>query len=48
MKHIGLDCHQKYEYATMIDTEAGEIKAKRLVHTSGEFEEFIDHRANTG
>lgn len=47
MKYIGLDCHKKYDHATMIDTETGEIKAKRLVHTSEEFEEFIGHRANT-
>ena len=32
MKYIGLDCHKQYDHATMIDTETGEIKAKRLAH----------------
>lgn len=47
MKYIGLDCHKKYDHATMIDTETGEIKAKRLVHTAEEFKEFIVGKANT-
>jgi len=31
----------------MIDTETGEIKAKRLTHTTEEFKEFIGNRDNT-
>ena len=47
MKYIGLDCHKQYDHATMIDTETGEVKAKRLAHTKEEFREFIGNRANT-
>lgn len=47
MKYIGLDCHKKYDHATMIDTETGEIKAKRLAHTTEEFKGFIGNGANT-
>jgi transposase len=47
MKYIGLDCHKQYDHATMIDTETGEIKAKRLAHIKGEFKEFIGDRADT-
>jgi len=47
MKYIGLDCHKKYDHATIINTETGEIKAKRLTHTREEFSEFIGQRANT-
>ena len=47
MKYIGLDCHKKYDHATMINTETGEIKAKKLTHTREEFHEFIGQRANT-
>jgi hypothetical protein len=35
MKYIGLDCHKKFDHATMIDTETGEVKAKRLTHLNG-------------
>jgi len=35
MNYIGLDCHKQHGQATMIDTETGEIKAKRLAHTGG-------------
>ena len=45
MKYIGLDCHKQYDHATMIDTETGEIKAKRLPHIKEEFKEFIGDRA---
>ena len=45
MKYIGLDCHKKYDHATMIDTETEEIKVKRLAHTIEEFKEFIGNRA---
>ena len=47
MKYIGLDCHKQYDHATMIDTETGEIKAKRLPHIKEEFREFIGDRAGT-
>jgi len=41
MKHISVDCHKKYDHATMIDTETGEIRSKRLAHTAEEFKQFI-------
>lgn|GEM_PF-174204 len=47
MKYIGLDCHKQYDHATMIDTEAGEIKAKSLAHTKEEFRRFIGDGAGT-
>jgi len=47
VEYIGLDCHKQYDHATMIDTETGEVKAKRLAHTKEEFREFIGKRANT-
>ena len=47
MKYIGLDCHKQYDHATMIDTETGEITAKRLSHIEDEFKEFIGDRAGT-
>lgn len=47
MKYIGLDCHKQYDHATMIDTETGEIRAKRLAHIKEEFSEFIGDKAGT-
>ena len=47
MKYIGLDCHKQYDHATMIDTETGEIKAKRLAHIKEDFNDFIGDRAGT-
>jgi len=47
MKYIGLDCHKQYDHATMIDTETGEIRAKRLSHIKKEFKEFIGDRIGT-
>jgi transposase len=47
MKYIGLDCHKQYDHATMIDTETGEIKAKRLPHIKEDFKEFIGDRTGT-
>jgi transposase len=47
MKYIGLDCHKQYDHATMIDTETGEIKAKRLAHIKEEFSQFIGDKAGT-
>jgi len=47
MKYIGLDCHKQYDHATMIDTETGEIKAKRLAHIKEDFSDFIGDRAGT-
>jgi transposase len=47
MRYIGLDCHKKFDHATMIDTETGEIKAKRLLHFKDEFAEFIGEKRDT-
>ena len=47
MKYIGLDCHKKYDHATMIDTATGEVKAKRLTHLKEDFAEFIGERSDT-
>ena len=47
MKYNTLGCHRQYDHATMIDTEAGEIKAKRLAHIKEDFREFIGDRAGT-
>jgi transposase len=47
MKYIGLDCHKQYDHATMIDTETGEIKVKRLAHIKEDFSDFIGDRAGT-
>ena len=41
MKYIGLDCHKKYDHATMIDSETGEITAKKLTYTREDFRDFI-------
>lgn len=40
-----LDCHKQYDHVTMIDTEAGEIKTRRLAHIKEEFKAFIGDRA---
>jgi transposase len=47
MKYIGLDCHKQYDHATMINTETGEIKAKKLAHIKDEFSEFIGDKSGT-
>jgi len=47
VKYIGLDCHKQYDHATMINTETGEIKNKRLAHTTEEFRKFIGDKADT-
>lgn len=47
MKYIGLDCHKKYDHATMIDTETGEIKVKKLIHLKEEYAEFIGGKDDT-
>ncbi len=47
MKYIALDCHKQYDHATMIDTERGEIKEKRLAHIKEDFNDFIGDRAGT-
>ena len=47
MKYIGLDCHKQYDHATIIDTETGEIKAKKLPHIKEEYKEFIGDREDT-
>lgn len=45
MKYIALDCHKQYDYATMIDSETGEIKNKKLAHVKAEFSGFIGDKA---
>jgi transposase len=47
MKYTGLDCHKQYDHATMIDTDTGEVRSRRLAHTQDEFKEFIGDRAST-
>jgi transposase len=47
MKYIGLDCHKQYDHATMINTDTGEVKSRRLAHNQDEFKEFIGDRAGT-
>jgi transposase len=47
MKYIGLDCHKRYDHATLINTETGEVKAKRLAHVEEEFRRFIGDRADS-
>jgi len=47
MKYIALDCHKQYDHATMIDTETGEIKNKKMAHIKEEFREFIGDKAGT-
>jgi transposase len=47
MKYIGLDCHKQYDFATLIDSETGEVRSRRLAHTQNEFKEFIGDRADT-
>ncbi len=47
MRYIGLDCHKKYDHATLIDTATGEIKSKKLGHTTEEFEEFVGNGRDT-
>jgi len=47
MKYIALDCHKQYDHATMIDSETGEIKDKKLAHIKEEFREFIGDKADT-
>jgi hypothetical protein len=32
MKYIGLDCHKQYDFGTLIDTDTGEIRTKKLTH----------------
>jgi transposase len=47
MKYVGLDCHKQYDFATLIDSETGEIKSKKLTHKKEEFKSFIGGRHNT-
>ncbi len=47
MKYIGLDCHKQYDFATLIDSETGEIRSKKLSHKKEEFQSFIGGRRNT-
>jgi transposase len=47
MKYIALDCHKQYDHATMIDSDTGEIKHKKLAHYEDEYKEFIGERSGT-
>jgi len=47
MKYIGLDCHKQYDFATLIDSETGEVKSKKLAHTMEEFKAFIGGKSNS-
>ena len=47
MKYIALDCHKQYDHATMIDSETGEIKNKKLAHIKEEYREFIGDKVST-
>lgn len=47
MKYIGLDCHKQFDFATLIDSETGEIRSKRLSHRREDFKSFIGGRGNT-
>jgi transposase len=47
MNYIGLDCHKQYDFATLIDSETGEIRSKKLAHRKEEFKSFIGGRSNS-
>ncbi len=47
MKYIGLDCHKQYDFATLIYSETGEIRSKKLAHKKDEFEAFIGDRSKS-
>ncbi|MBM3165890.1 MAG: IS110 family transposase [Chloroflexi bacterium] len=47
MKYIGLDCHKQYDFATLIDSDTGEIRSKKLAHKKEEFKSFIGSRRDT-
>ncbi len=47
MKYIGLDCHKFYDFATLINSETGEVRSKKLAHTKEEFKAFIGDRSNS-
>ena len=47
MKYIGLDCHKRYDFATLIDSETGEIRSKKLAHKKDEFKAFIGDRGKS-
>jgi transposase len=47
MKYIGLDCHKLYDFATLIDSETGEIRSKKLSHKKREIKSFIGGKSNT-
>jgi transposase len=44
MKYIGLDCHKQYDFATLIDSDTGEIRSKKLDHKKEDFKSFIGGR----
>ena len=47
MKYIGLDRHKQYDFATLIDSETGEIRSKKLAHKKEEFKAFIGDRSES-
>jgi len=47
MKYIGLDCHKQYDFATLIDSETGEVRSRKLAHKEEEFKAFIGDGSNS-
>jgi hypothetical protein len=47
VKYIGLDCHKHYDFATLIDSETGEIRSKKLAHKKDESKAFIGDRSKS-
>jgi len=47
MRYVGLDCHKKYDHATMIDTDTGALRSKRLMHTAEDYRGFIGEKTGT-
>ena len=45
MRYLGLDCHKRFDHATLIDTDTGEVRSKRLIHLKNEYEEFIGEKS---
>jgi hypothetical protein len=47
VKCVGLDCHQEYDHAPIINTETGKIKTRRLAPTADEFRRFIGGKTDS-
>jgi hypothetical protein len=44
---FGLDCHKQYHFATLIDSETGEIRSRRRAHKKDKSEAFIGDRSKS-